>query len=448
MKNKSLLLSLLLTVCFLLGLLCGCTGESALPKEAAARFGDSVLSAKDFMYYYCATVNAYVSQNRAQMEQLGYDFNLSPSEQTSTYNGKTWNEIFISAALNSAMKNISLYESAVENGYPKDETAVKVAVEEKYKSATSGASLNNMSVNEFLHAYYGRYCTKTYFREMARRAYIAQTYAGDVYSDVSVSEKDVEDYVKNNPDDFLSVDFRIFSFYAGEGENAKLEETEAAARSFYDAVTDEASFVSKAGEVSGTEGEQDATLYRDFLLSEVDNEEIENWFRDESRQPGDKGLFFNTDRYYVLMYLGRGYLDYELVNVGILPASNEKRAKELQSAFDNTARTDEAFLALSKDAGIRTDLAKDVLSAQADQWIFHESRKAGDSLAIEYLNNWYLVYYSGKSGNTFQKYSATTTIRDGHYTEWLSDLKDRYEMNSVNDDVIAEVIRLIEGQGK
>lgn len=196
------------------------------PADVAMKVGDEKVSLGMYSYYYSVIVNNYVSQ-------AGYSNNLDTSvpydQQTTTdSSGKniTWQALFDKETKDKVKYVYAYYQAGLDSGVQLTADQ-QSSITESLKSLESYAKENSQTVDSFITANYGEYCTLDTLRLMLEQCYIAENY----YQQHSVENRvTVEDELayfneksKDNYDDYQSVDAALLqvSYTPGDEESQK-----------------------------------------------------------------------------------------------------------------------------------------------------------------------------------------------------------------------------------
>ena len=122
----------------------------------------------------------------------------------------------------------------------------------------------------------------------------------------------------------------------------------------------------------------------------------------------------------------------------------EKEAKKNEvwdqwNALADDEKTEDKFAELaeqysedpgsSSNGGLYEGVAQGQMVDSFNNWIFDDSRKAGDTDVIESEYGWHIMYYVGNKDYSYRKSLRTTHTQDD-YSSWLSDeiAKDEYKI--------------------
>ncbi|MBQ6947526.1 MAG: hypothetical protein IJN42_05710, partial [Clostridia bacterium] len=219
------IISIICTIALLAGL-AGCVSysiveenmrEGNLKKDIAMESANFKVTNAQLLYsfqnYYATMLSNYSA------EQLGLDTSKSLKEQKCSFatdaegNAQTWYEYLMDGAVAQVEQTLVYAEAAKEAG-------MELSDEDKAEIDTNVAAVKEENYTPGL--------TKEGLTDFMKLAVLASNYQTKVQEDIKVTDADLENYYKENKNDFDKVDYRMYSFsYAAaedEGETAMTKE--------------------------------------------------------------------------------------------------------------------------------------------------------------------------------------------------------------------------------
>ncbi|MCC8122176.1 MAG: peptidyl-prolyl cis-trans isomerase [Oscillospiraceae bacterium] len=193
------------------------------------------------------------------------------------------------------------------------------------------------------------------------------------------------------------------------------------------------------------------------------------WLMDDARVPGDVTSLTSSNGVYIVLFVNR-YVDttptIDVRDIFIaaeypeddettedvdesLTATQESidaakaKCEELLATWESGEKTSDSFGLLAEensddtttaeDGGKRIYMTEDTLSSLAtfNDWAFSDERQPGDTTIIEDTSSsaagWHLFYFD-KHQNPYWQYTAITAMRAADQEDWLTALKEPYEI--------------------
>lgn len=298
--------------------------------DEIAKIGDVALTNGQFQIYYQEVVYNFINNNYYYLSSYGLDPEKPLSEQT-CYSDEdlTWEQYFLTNALESWQRYTTLKLVAEENGFTLSEdlqtflndlpnTIKEVATEGEYESSEA-----------WLEENYGAGVTEADFVGYMTTYYTANEYLESRYEELMPGEEDIEVFYKENEKAFAEsgmgkdagkyYDVRhILIQPEGGTENEKGEVTfseaewEACrekAQKLLDEWTGgektEESFAELAKKHSADTGSsENGGLYTQLTKETSFVEEFKQWYLDETRAVGDTGLVKTMHGYHIMYFSG------------------------------------------------------------------------------------------------------------------------------------------------
>ena len=441
--------------------------ERAIPSGYVG--DDYKFSMAEYEYHYWAAYNQLVSnasQSYSTGEYYGYDTSVSPADQTTTAeddkgNPISWVEFIRKEAINNLKLYNVYYAEAEKLGLAEltdaeqkqiDDTVEnmrKTASGENSTSATA-ASTPKYSLNAYLRMNFGSYMNESYLREIMKKEIVVQKFVEQKLEKVAeaYSDADIKAEYNKNKSDYDMVDFRLYEFTktelkaeTGESNDALKDrqaeadkKVEQDAKAFYEAITDEASFVAKVTELNKDTKDYDVdsnTKAAGMLKSEAAgiHKDLGEWLFKADTKVGAKKMFTSADgkSYFIVLVTAEPHQVQTVSVRHILFATTDMTTGAALSADEIAQKEKDAKAALDKwsqgdksedlFAELATELTEDTGSqstgglyeavrpgrmvAEFDEWIFDSSRKAGDTGIVKTDYGYHVMYFVGNDGEYY-----------------------------------------------
>ena len=293
-----------------------------------AKAGDQTLTNEQLQVYYWLTVRNYIANYSYYLSTVGLDLTKPLNEQI--YDEKTdqtWQQYFLEMALDEWHRYVSLYQLAEDDGYtlPKeyqnqldtlDESLTAMALEAGFADAEALIDAE-LSKGSSISAYY-------YYMQIQ---YMALGYVDSIYTELNPTDKELEDYYTAHKTELESngygkdagkyYDVRHIFITLGENggdySDADWAACLADAQKMLDDFLANDPTEEKFAELAKVHSEDPGSAANGGLYSRLTKnygfiQEFEDWYVDESRQPGDTGIVKNTGSssvgYHIMYFSG------------------------------------------------------------------------------------------------------------------------------------------------
>lgn len=267
--------------------------------------------------------------------------------------------------------------------------------------------------------------------------------------------------------------------YSDEETAASVKACEEAANALLEMEIDSViAFDEAISGISVNTGDESAksTPYTNYAYSNI-NSYTQSWIADEARQEGEIGVLASTTEstdadgntttkingYYIVYYIGSTDNVFPLRNArhilieyqggttdetGATVYSDEEKAEakaKAQALLDewlNGEATEDSFATLANQntqdpgsvstGGLYEDIYPGQMVETFNDWVYDESRKAGDTDLIETSYGYHVMYYVGESEITYRDYMISNTLRNEDLTEWSEGLIEATVVTVVN----------------
>ncbi len=296
--------------------------------RVVATYGDAKLTNGELQIYYWMQ---YYDFLQYYGNYLGYFIKLDPAtpldQQMFEDSGDTWQQYFLTVALDAWKRDVTMNRLAGENGYQLSEqyqNALDTLEADTLETATTNGYA---TVDELVQADFGAGCGYRHYAAYLQRFYYGYEWYMNWMNGLEPSVEEVEAYFDANAEDFESsgitkdsapvVDVRhILIMPEGDGSTGEdgypvyTEEAWAAANTEAQAIYDqwlagdmtEESFAALAKEKSEDGSASVGGLYENVAEGDM-VEAFEEWIMAPERQKGDHGLIRTPYGYHIMYFV-------------------------------------------------------------------------------------------------------------------------------------------------
>ena len=450
-------------------------------------------TAAETQYYYINNYQSFVSNYYYYLSYFGLDTSKDLKEQecAMTDDGSSWYDYFLNQATQQMAAIQSLGKAAKDAGMDWDESmqADFDAAMDSLQSSTDSYNASkgtNLKAKGYLQLIYGKLVNMATYEKLVKNAILAQHYV-DAYQDgltYTADQLDAEYAANPNSYDYVNYEMISLSGKAAsttdadgntvdpteEETAAALEEAKTLADSLF-AQYQEGGILSQLAETDdkANYSSNDKASYSDSTLM--------NWLFDAARQPGDSDVLFDesTSNYYVVRFNERYRDENKTVDVRhilvmvdedgldseaedydtqLQTRKDEAKAKadEIFAQWTSGDATEDSFASLASEysedpgsntaGGLYTQVTKGSMVASFDEWIFDESRKAGDADVVyaertgsgSDYKGYHIIYFVGDDLPAWQV-TVTNTLKNADYSDWYSQQTGSEEISLVDKGV-------------
>ena len=185
----------------------GKEGKYMNPASVVATVDGQNISIGMYDYYYASIVSYY-----EQYASYGY-YNLDTTKDyskqyTTDDDGKkiSWQKFFETEALNEVEQITTYYSKAIDEGVTLT-SAQKKTIDKQITSLKDSASQNDVSLDQYIKANFGAYCSEDTIRLMLEQYYLSANYKGKFKSETKVTNDDVDKYYNEHKNDYKKIEF-------------------------------------------------------------------------------------------------------------------------------------------------------------------------------------------------------------------------------------------------
>lgn len=396
----------------------------------------------EFDYQYNLTKNNYITQYGSYLTYFGLD--TSKDLSTQMYSDTlTWQDYFEQNAVESLKQNKALMAEAKAAGFTYDTTDEYNTFKETIKTSAASAGI---SEKEYVRSIYGSYATMGRIEEYVKNDMVMNAYYQKLQEDNAPSDDEIQSYYEENKATYDSVDYRLTTIEADlPTEPTELadpvEETAADTTGTTDGTAATDSTQDTAYQPSDAEiakAMEDAKVLADDAEQTVakdgeahENEQkssvnylISDWLFDDARKAGDTTVITNDNShcYYAVAFEKRYLDETPSADVRVIIPTEDKTGEEILEEWKNGAATEDSFAELCKkytqdtsaveNGGLFEQVTKTGMTEELSNWIFDNSRQAGDTVAITVSDTTYVLYYIGQDQPEWKINIKNTLVSD------------------------------------
>lgn len=396
----------------------------------------------EFDYAYNTSKNNYITQYGSYLSYFGLD--TSKDLSTQMYSETlTWQDYFEQNAVESLKQNKALMAEAKAAGFTYDTTDEYNTFKETIKTSAAAAGI---SEKEYVRSIYGSYATMGRIEEYVKNDMVMNAYYQKLQEDKAPSDDEIQSYYEENKATYDSVDYRLTTIEADlPTEPTELadpvEETAADTTGTTDGTAATDSTQDTAYQPSDAEiakAMEDAKVLADDAEQTVakdgeahENEKkssvnylISDWLFDDARKAGDTTVITNDNShcYYAVAFEKRYLDETPSADVRVIIPTEDKTGEEILEEWKNGAATEDSFAELCKkytqdtsaveNGGLFEQVTKTGMTEELSNWIFDNSRQAGDTVAITVSDTTYVLYYIGQDQPEWKINIKNTLVSD------------------------------------
>lgn len=242
------------------------------------------------MYYWDSFYNFYNTNGYVAM-MMGLD--PATMDVTECQDGQTWQEYFLSQALNLYRSQIAISQKAESEGYvlPEEMESELAATEESLRAMAD--------IDEQLYMVYGPGVTLDAYLEYLRGQYYYSGYLSDYEKNLTYTDEELAAHYDENAESYEAND--IVKYEEGTEPKDSLAQAEEIYAQWKAGEATEDTFAALATEHTTDPGsQQTGGLYENVTEGQM-VPAFNDWCFDEARQPGDTGIV-ETDYGHHIMY--------------------------------------------------------------------------------------------------------------------------------------------------
>lgn len=357
----------------------GKEGKYMNPASVVATVDGQKISIGMYDYYYASIVSYY--EQYASYGYYSLDTTKDYSKQYTTDddgNKISWQKFFETEALKEVEQITTYYSKALEEGVTLT-SAQKKTIEKQISTLKDSASQNDVSLDQYIKANFGTYCSEDTIRIMLEQYYLSANYKGKFKSETKVTDNDVDKYYNDHKNDYKKIEFYyIASPYDATDDNSKNESIKTAEK-IMAKMKDKKSVIALVPEVYSSyidsqvksSMEQDSTLtekkareeaiksYESNVVTTVSgsdspfDDKMNTWLFSDDTKVGSKKYYIDESAGYIYIVLKTSKASVEedeTYTVRHILVAPESGSNSSSSTSEKTEYTDEQWAAAKKKA--------------------------------------------------------------------------------------------------
>ena len=185
----------------------GKEGKYMNPASVVATVDGQKISIGMYDYYYASIVSYY--EQYASYGYYSLDTTKDYSKQYTTDddgNKISWQKFFETEALKEVEQITTYYSKALEEGVTLT-SAQKKTIDKQISTLKDSASQNDVSLDQYIKANFGTYCSEDTIRIMLEQYYLSANYKGKFKCETKVTDNDVDKYYNDHKNDYKKIEF-------------------------------------------------------------------------------------------------------------------------------------------------------------------------------------------------------------------------------------------------
>ena len=357
----------------------GKEGKYMNPASVVATVDGQKISIGMYDYYYASIVSYY--EQYASYGYYSLDTTKDYSKQYTTDddgNKISWQKFFETEALKEVEQITTYYSKVLEEGVTLTSTQKKT-IDKQISTLKDSASQNDVSLDQYIKANFGTYCSEDTIRIMLEQYYLSANYKGKFKSETKVTDNDVDKYYNDHKNDYKKIEFYyIASPYDATDDNSKNESIKTAEK-IMAKMKDKKSVIALVPEVYSSyidsqvksSMEQDSTLtekkareeavksYESNVVTTVSgsdspfDDKMNTWLFSDDTKVGSKKYYIDENAKYIYIVLKTSKASVEedeTYTVRHILVAPESGSNSSSSTSEKTEYTDEQWAAAKKKA--------------------------------------------------------------------------------------------------
>lgn len=357
----------------------GKEGKYMNPASVVATVDGQKISIGMYDYYYASIVSYY--EQYASYGYYSLDTTKDYSKQYTTDddgNKISWQKFFETEALKEVEQITTYYSKALEEGVTLT-SAQKKTIDKQISTLKDSASQNDVSLDQYIKANFGTYCSEDTIRIMLEQYYLSANYKGKFKCETKVTDNDVDKYYNDHKNDYKKIEFYyIASPYDATDDNSKNESIKTAEK-IMAKMKDKKSVIALVPEVYSSYIDsqvkssmaQDSTLtekkareeavksYESNVVTTVSgsdspfDDKMNSWLFSDDTKVGSKKYYIDESAGYIYIVLKTSKASVEedeTYTVRHILVAPESGSNSSSSTSEKTEYTDEQWAAAKKKA--------------------------------------------------------------------------------------------------
>lgn len=437
--------------------------------SAAMTIDGTKYSAADVDYYYHSVFNNLLQDQYASYLGLSATMDRSAklNDMAKLYLGvdddeMTWDEYLKKGAAESLTQIQRLNERAKAEGFTFTAEMQK-ELDDNMATLKKSAADAGMSAGSYVKALFGNNMTLSKLKSLLKDSLLASHYYTSYRDALTYTDEQLEEYYGENKAslDVVSYEYIYFSGSASSTKDAEgktvepTDEEKAVAKTAANAAANAALERYAAGEsLEDIAAELEIATYGKQEAASVSSTNLGTWLFDEERKADDVAVIDSDPSTYLAVFHSRSRNEAPTVDVrhilfaadtsaldqnaetyeadvqAVKDAAKAKAEKALNEWKSGEA-TEESFAAMANElsedpgsntnGGLYTNVTEGAMVEAFNDWIFDESRSAGDTDIVETNYGYHVMYFVG-GGDVAWKNAARSALLSADMTAWQEEL--------------------------
>lgn len=236
----------------------GKEGDMMNPGSVVATIDGTKVSVGMYSYFYSSIVSYY--EQYAAYGYFDLDTTVDYSEQYTTNDegeNITWQEFFEQEALKE-LKNTTVYYNAGKAAGIKLTSAQQKTIDEQIKTLKDSASKAEVTLDQYIKANFGTFCSEQTLRLMLEQYYITANYKGMSSANSHYTDKEVDAYYNAHKAEYKKIKFSYLAVEYDTTDDATKKKSVDTAKSYMSKMKDADTVLSIVPEVYADYIESDA----------------------------------------------------------------------------------------------------------------------------------------------------------------------------------------------
>ena len=405
-------------------------------------------------YFFYEEYRNFVNLNYDKLSDLNITADKSLKKQDCPYNESNWYDYFMDLAKENVTELISLAELAEDKNISLED-GEKDEIDYKIDELNTAAENSGKTETEYYAYLYGRGVTEKDVRACLELEMLAKKFHAVLYDGYELSEDDYEKAYNENADEYSVADVIKYTFTYSENAAD---------------ITDYASFKNAmtADIIQDYKENYDTDITADFAESFFaqnitgtyhlgDDETIDKYVFEGDAALNQVFTAENDGKITAYTLVKEKYReDYATKNIRLIYCANdtyggaEYAYKSVSSVYESLEEADMSvtrFASLAQknsedyesrnNGGLYRNFDKTYSDTAVTEWVYDESRKAGDCDIIEGENGYYIVYFEG-DGLPIWKAGIKEVLFKEYLDKLYSSLDKEYNIE-VNTKVLNKI---------
>ena len=435
-------------------------------------------TAAEVDYYYNSAYNSILNSEYAGYMSLNANSPLNHqvmSDMDLMFTGATlpegkeemtWHEYLVDSAKQQLIAQTNLLKAAEAEGFTFTDE-MQEELDNTLADIASYAKTSGVSTGAYIKSVFGASMTEKTFTKLLKESVLIAHFQQSHWDELTYTDADLVAYYEENANQFDEANYEYVYFRGtapsttdADGNTVSAtDEENAAAKAKAEAAANDAFKRFQAGEDLQKLAEEykDIASYFHQESASYSGGAVQEWVFDASRKADDAEIVNSGSAYYIVVFHSRARNDYNPVNVrhilckvddsqlnsedaGYADARQalvdmaKVEAEALLEQFKNGDKTPESFGELADknsddsgsvgNGGLYTNVAKGDMVAPFDEWIYDESRQAGDTGLVfvdqeGYYTGYHVMYFEGVADTPYWKLQVESAARNADYNDWL-----------------------------